>query len=79
MYLLYITPIGSAKFEFDEETRKSIGTVRTDRIDIESKGFGTRKRDEAAVRGVLQHEGYASADLTGSGHPVTSSGGNGRL
>jgi SP family sugar:H+ symporter-like MFS transporter len=79
MYLLHVTPIGSAKFTFDEETRKSIGAVGTDRMDIESKGFGIRKRDEASMGGVLQHEGYASQDVSGSGHPVTSSGGNGRL
>jgi len=80
MYLLHVKPIGSAKFEFDEETRKSIGAVGTDKMDIEAKGLKTRKKEEAGVGGVMQDEGkFENADLSGSNHPVTSSGGNGRL
>jgi SP family sugar:H+ symporter-like MFS transporter len=72
MYLLHVRPIGSAKFEFDEETRRQIGEMGTDRMDLESKGFGTKKRDEGARGGVFQEEARR-------GQPATSSGGNGRL
>jgi len=80
MYLLHVKPIGSAKFEFDEETKKSIGTVGTDKMDIEAKGMGIRKKEEAGVGGGMQGEGeFENTDYSGSNHPVTSSGGNGRL
>jgi SP family sugar:H+ symporter-like MFS transporter len=82
MYLLHVRPIGSAKFEFDEETRRQIGELGTDRMDLEAKGFGTKKREEGGVGGVLQKEEADLpnlADHSGSGHPITSSGGNGRL
>jgi SP family sugar:H+ symporter-like MFS transporter len=73
MYLLHVPPIGSAKFEFDEETKRQIGEMGTDRMDLESKGFGTKKRDEGARGGVFQQE-EAAANL-----PPTNSGGDGRL
>jgi SP family sugar:H+ symporter-like MFS transporter len=60
MYLMHVTPIGSAKFEFDDTTRKSIGGkggIGTDNMDLESKGGRVRKRNEANREGVFQDEG----------------------
>lgn len=60
MYLLHVRPIGSGKFEFDEETRRSIGVkggLGTDNMDLEGRGRNLRKRNEASVGGVVQDEG----------------------
>jgi SP family sugar:H+ symporter-like MFS transporter len=60
MYLLHVKPIGSAKFEFDEETKKSIGGrggIGTDNMDLEGRGRNLRKRHEAGHGGVVQDEG----------------------
>jgi len=83
MYLLHVNPITSAKFEFDEETRKSIGAVNTDKMNLEARGLGTRKVDEAGQGGVLHNEGRTpdfshAANVSNSNHPITSTGANGR-
>lgn len=48
MYLLHARPIGSHKFEFDDETRKSMGQgVNTDQMLLKKEGLGTAKDEEA--------------------------------
>jgi SP family sugar:H+ symporter-like MFS transporter len=61
MYLMHVNPIKSAKFQFDEETRRSIGTggIGTDNMRLRKKGWGTTKTDEGNEAGVLQREGTA--------------------
>jgi SP family sugar:H+ symporter-like MFS transporter len=62
MYLLHVNPMKSKKFEFDEETRQSIGAggIGTDKMHLRKRGFGTKKMDEAGDAGVLQREGTAN-------------------
>jgi SP family sugar:H+ symporter-like MFS transporter len=85
MYLLHVNPITSASFEFDEETRKSIGALGTDKMNLERRGLGTRKVDEAGHGGVLHNENGTPApdrthatDVSNSDYPITSTGANGR-
>lgn len=56
MYLLHVRPIGSGKFEFDEETRKSIGGrggIGTDNMDLEGRGKNMRKRNVQHDEGLM--------------------------
>ena len=55
MYLLHVRPIGSHKFEFDDEALDGLGReVNTDKLHLKSQGFGVRKEGEGAV---VQDEG----------------------
>jgi len=70
MYLMHVPPRKSVKFEFDEETRKAIGTeIGTDRMHLRRRGNAFEKEAEAPVGGVLQHEGTPvnPADVMASG------------
>jgi SP family sugar:H+ symporter-like MFS transporter len=42
MYLLHVRPIGSHKFEFDDD----MGPLSTDEMRLERDGLGTKKQDE---------------------------------
>ena len=46
MYLLHVRPLGSGRFEFDEETKNSIGDggLGTDNMRLEGKGRNMRKQ-----------------------------------
>lgn len=61
MYLFHVSPIGSGKFVFDDELRKSIGTgagIGTDRMHLTRNGKnGMKKVDEGGAGGVVQDEG----------------------
>lgn len=59
MYLMHVNPMKSKNFEFDEETRHSIGVgaIGTDKMHLRKRGFGTKKMEEAGDGGVLQREG----------------------
>lgn len=48
MYLLHVRPFGSHKFDFDDETRKSMGHgINTDQMLLKKEGLGTAKDEEA--------------------------------
>jgi len=66
MYLLHVNPIKSHKFQFDEETKASIGAggIGTDAMHLRKRGFGTKKVDEAHEGGVFQDEGAPVAPRT---------------
>jgi len=57
MYLLHVPPRTSAKFVFDEKTKKTLGHVGTDKMALKSEGHGVRKASEAEQGGVFQDEG----------------------
>lgn len=68
MYLFHVQPIKSAGFQFDEETRKSIGGstgIGTDNMRLE-KGRQLRKRNEAGQGGVFQQEDVGKPDAPGA-------------
>lgn len=75
MYLMHVRPIGSHKFEFDEETRRSIGGrggIGTDNMDLERDARGKlRKRNEAGREGVFQDEGKTAEEAR---LPVSNTG-----
>lgn len=58
MYLLRVNPMKSAKFEFDEETKASLGDgLNTDAMHLVGKGKNMRKANEAGHGGVFHEEG----------------------
>lgn len=58
MYLMHVAPRKSAKFEWDEETSKSLGSgIGTDKMHLRKRGSNWEKSDEANEAGVLQDEG----------------------
>ncbi|KAH8820777.1 MFS sugar transporter-like protein [Xylogone sp. PMI_703] len=72
MYLLHIKPLRSAKFEFDEETRKNLGQgINTDAMNLRARGVHTEKRNEDHFGGVVQKEGTLPEVTRG---PAVSSG-----
>jgi MFS transporter, SP family, sugar:H+ symporter len=80
MYLLGVSPRKSAKFEFDDETRKNLGNIiNTDAMNLERTGRKVQKVNEAGQGGVF-HEGapvqHTSniTDMSNGSHPVTSTG-----
>ncbi|KAL2071794.1 hypothetical protein VTL71DRAFT_13029 [Oculimacula yallundae] len=79
MYLLHVRPIGSGRFEFDEETKNSIGDggLGTDNMRLEGQGKNMRKQKEAGVGGVVQDEGMLVKDETGRNLPPMSGGATG--
>ncbi|KAG4437239.1 hypothetical protein IFR05_007293 [Cadophora sp. M221] len=79
MYLLHVRPLGSGKFEFDEETKNSIGDggLGTDRMRLEGQGRNMRKQKEAGAEGVVQDEGLLVKDETGRNLPPMSGGATG--
>ena len=87
MYLLHVSPRRSAKFEFDEETKNTLGEgLNTDAMHLEGRGRNLRKRNEAGAGGVLHDEGKPIhqtvhhpdvMDVSNDSHPVTSAGANG--
>ena len=79
MYLMHVPPRKSAKFEFDDETRRSIGTgIATDKMHLRRRGNGWEKETEAPVGGVLQHEGSPVNPPPVDPADLVASGGNGR-
>jgi SP family sugar:H+ symporter-like MFS transporter len=61
MYLMHVPPRKSAKFEWDEETRKEIGSgIATDKMHLRHRGGKFEKENEANEAGVLQDEGVPS-------------------
>ncbi|KAH8648160.1 MFS sugar transporter-like protein [Tricladium varicosporioides] len=93
MYLLHVNPIKSGKFQFDEETRRSIGGggLGTDAMHLQGRGRKITKMNEAGEGGVLHKEGLDTegmasrpdgypnvTDVSNGSHPVTSAGANGR-
>ncbi|CZS92153.1 hypothetical protein WAI453_000109 [Rhynchosporium graminicola] len=76
MYLLHVRPLGSGRFEFDEETKNSIGDggLGTDNMRLEGKGKNMHKQKEAGVAGVEQDEGILVKDETGGNLPPMSGG-----
>jgi MFS transporter, SP family, sugar:H+ symporter len=87
MYLLHVNPMKSGKFQFDEETKASLGDgLGTDNMHLVGRGKNMRKATEAGQGGVLHEEGKIAPqhtpnvdDISNSNHPVTSSGGNGHI
>ena len=87
MYLLHVSPRKSAKFEFDEETKNTLGEgLNTDAMHLEGRGRNLRKQNEAGAGGVLHDEGKPIhqtvhhpdvMDVSNASHPVTSAGANG--
>lgn len=66
MYLFHVRPIGSGKFVFDDEIRKSIGSgagIGTDRMHLikGGRGGGMKKAEEGGRGGVVQDEGVRNA------------------
>lgn len=78
LYLLHVRPLGSGKFELDEEMLEGLGT---DKMHLVGRGKGMKKADEGGREGVLHQENTQFVDdVSGNGnHPVVSSGGNGRV
>ena len=82
MYLLHVSPRKSAKFEFDEETKRTLGeNINTDAMNLRGRGMKVKKINEAGQGGVFHHEGtpvqYSTpnvADVSNSTHPVHSTG-----
>jgi SP family sugar:H+ symporter-like MFS transporter len=82
MYLLHVRPIGSGKFSFDEDTRRSIGSsagIGTDKMHlVRGKGGKLSKAQEgnreetAHSEGVVGHRNVFEDDT--HQHPVESSG-----
>jgi SP family sugar:H+ symporter-like MFS transporter len=64
MYLLHVRPRHSAKFEFDEETKKLVGTgINTDSVHLQNGG--RKKVEEGGHGGVFQCEEKKGEQLTG--------------
>lgn len=78
LYLLHVRPLGSGKFELDEEMLEGLGT---DKMHLVGRGKGMKKADEGGREGVLHQENTQFVDdVSGNGtHPIMSSGGNGRV
>jgi len=57
MYLLHVNPITSSKFEFDENVRKELGGIGTDKMRLRKGGRSKAKEAGDADEGVLQREG----------------------
>lgn len=71
MYLLHITPLKSATYEFDPETKRTLGQgINTDAMDFQRKNGHFEKRSEAPYGGVIQDEGLPQQ----SNGPAVSSG-----
>jgi SP family sugar:H+ symporter-like MFS transporter len=69
MYLLHVNPVKSARYEFDEETKATLGQdINTDAMHLRKRGRGFAKAEEGGQGGVLHSEGN---------YPMTSSGGSG--
>ena len=85
MYLLHVNPMKSVKYEFDEETKATLGQdINTDAMHLRKRGRGFTKAEEGGQGGVLHDEGKPATvfpnnihDVSNSNHPMTSSGGNG--
>ncbi|KAG9244846.1 MFS sugar transporter-like protein [Calycina marina] len=68
MYLMHVTPRTSAKFAFDDEMRKSIGTgIATDKMHLRKRKDGWAKQEEVSEGGVMQREGSPVPASPGSG------------
>jgi hypothetical protein len=62
-------PVKSARYEFDEETKATLGQdINTDAMHLRKRGRGFAKAEEGGQGGVLHSEGN---------YPMTSSGGSG--
>jgi SP family sugar:H+ symporter-like MFS transporter len=88
MYLLHVNPMKSGSFQFDEQTRKSIGQdINTDNMRLQARGRKTKKIDEANQGGVIHDERLDheppnlthATNISRSTHPATSVGANGQL
>jgi SP family sugar:H+ symporter-like MFS transporter len=85
MYLLHVNPLKSAKYEFDAETKATLGqSINTDAMHLRKRGRGFTKAEEGDQGGVIQDEGNSATefpnnvnDIRNTNHPMTSSGGNG--
>lgn len=85
MYLLHVNPMKSAKYEFDEETKATLGQdINTDAMHLRKRGRGFAKAEEGGQGGVLHEEGQPATvfpndvhNVSNSNHPMTSSGGSG--
>ena len=81
MYLLHVSPKRSAKFEFDDETRETLGqNLNTDAMHLRKRGRGFTKAEEGGQGGMMHEEGKFPDevhDVSNTGHPMTGSGGNG--
>lgn len=65
MYLLEVKPIGSHAFEFDENTKASLGTaLNTDAMHLRNEGGRVRKINEAGQGGVLHDEGLPKEEVS---------------
>ncbi|TAQ90975.1 hypothetical protein B7494_g692 [Chlorociboria aeruginascens] len=72
MYLLHVNPIKSAKFEFDEETKMTLGNaINTDAMLLERKNGKVQKINEAGRGGVFHDEGIPEVSKA---LPETSAG-----
>lgn len=77
MYLLHVKPIGSSKFVFDDDLRKSIGSgagIGTDRMHLVRGKGGMKKADEGGVGGVIQDEGVLQENKLRHGETPQVSG-----
>ncbi|KAI9647946.1 hexose transporter hxt5 [Ciborinia camelliae] len=60
MYLMHVRPIGSHAFEFDAETKATLGTtINTDAMHLENKNGKISKVNEAGHGGVFHDEGLS--------------------
>ena len=75
MYLLHVAPRKSAKYQFDEETKRHLSTtINTDAMHLTGKGKNMRKADEGGQGGVFHKEDGAleNPPPAHTGPPVVS-------
>ena len=84
MYLLQINSMNSAKYEFDEETKATLGRdINNDAMHLHKRGRGFTKAEEGGRGGVLHYESKPPTAFPKDIHdisndrPMTSSGGIG--
>jgi SP family sugar:H+ symporter-like MFS transporter len=66
MYLLHVSPRKSAKFQFDEETKRHLSTtINTDNMHLRGQGKNMRKAEEGGQGGMFHKE-----DLSGTPPPT---------
>jgi SP family sugar:H+ symporter-like MFS transporter len=57
MYLIHVSPRKSAKFQFDEETKRHLSTtINTDAMHLQGRGKNMRKAEEGGQGGVFHKE-----------------------
>ncbi|TVY29569.1 High-affinity fructose transporter [Lachnellula hyalina] len=81
MYLIHVSPRKSAKFQFDEDTKRDLGHIlNTDAMKLERRGRKIKKINEAGQGGVFHEEGAPVhhtpnvTDMSNGSHPITSTG-----